>query len=581
MSILGALTEGIGISLFVPVLDAMSRSSGFSQIPLLGHISKAFEGVPLDVRIPLVAAIMFVVVLARGGLQYLMQFLNFWVPLKIEMRLRYMSFDSVLHMNIAVANASKVGEIQNFVYGYPVRIGVVMVQLGTLISNAAMLIIYAVLMMLMSVQLTLISLVFMATVFALQRHISSGQVRRAGSEVTESNEKLGQVIYETLNGLSLIRLCVAGPLMMERYRQAIDVLRAGQFRYAQVSSLSIPLFITASGTLVCALLFIASVTGRGDTETVALVILFLFLLQRLMGPVSTITTARNAILAHMEAMFEFKRWFEMVHRHLQKDGRLPFTGLKTGIQFDDVTFCYNAESGDVLKNVSFVIPKNKMVAIVGPSGAGKSTIMALLGRLYDPQAGRVLVDGVDLRDYQVDTWRRSLSVVSQSIFLVNDTVERNLTFGLTRPVSAAEIRRAAELAACAEFIECLPHGYQTLLGERGSRLSGGEQQRVAIARAILANPEVLILDEATSHLDSTTERAIQKSIDSFGHGRTLIVIAHRMSTIRRADQIIVVKDGMAIEEGTHEALMRARGQYWNLIEHQQLDVIATEEMLVS
>ena len=274
---------------------------------------------------------MFVVVLARGGLQYLMQFLNFWVPLKIEMRLRYMSFDSVLHMNIAVANASKVGEIQNFVYGYPVRIGVVMVQLGTLISNAAMLIIYAVLMMLMSVQLTLISLLFMATVFALQRRISSGQVRRAGSEVTESNEKLGQVIYETLNGLSLIRLCVAGPLMMERYRQAIDVLRAGQFRYAQVSSLSIPLFITASGTLVCALLFIASVTGRGDTETVALVILFLFLLQRLMGPVSTSTTARNAILAHMEAMFEFKRWFEMVHRHLQKDGpsRLPASTLES------------------------------------------------------------------------------------------------------------------------------------------------------------------------------------------------------------------------------------------------------------
>src|SRR5262245_23798593 len=158
-----------------------------------------------------------------------------------------------------------------------------------------------------------------------------------------------------------------------------------------------------------------------------------------------------------------------------------------------------------------------MVAIVGPSGAGKSTIMALLGRLYDPQAGGVLVDGVDLRQYQVDTWRRSLSVVSQSIFLVNDTVERNLTFGLRRSVAASEIHRAAELAACSQFIESLPHGYQTLLGERGSRLSGGEQQRVAIARAILADPEVLILDEATSHLDSVTERAIQKSIDSFRH----------------------------------------------------------------
>jgi subfamily B ATP-binding cassette protein MsbA len=221
------------------------------------------------------------------------------------------------------------------------------------------------------------------------------------------------------------------------------------------------------------------------------------------------------------------------------------------------------------------------VAIVGPSGAGKSTIVSLLGRLYDPQEGAVLVDGIDLRAYQVDTWRKSLSVVSQSIFLVNDTVERNLTFGLTRPVAEWEIRRAAELAACAEFIATLPQGYQTVLGERGSRLSGGEQQRLAIARAILADPQVLILDEATSHLDSITEHAIQKSIDSFRNGRTLIVIAHRMSTIRRADKIVVLKDGVVLEEGSHEALMRARGQYRDLIEHQKLDIVPSEEALTS
>jgi ATP-binding cassette, subfamily B, bacterial MsbA len=581
ISILGALTEGIGISLFVPVLDAMSHKSGFSGIPLLGHVSKAFDGVSLEVRIPLVAAIMFVVVLARGGLQYLMQFLNFWVPLRIEMRLRDTSFESVLHMSLVVVNASKSGGIQNFVGSYPARIGLVMVQLGNLISNAAMLTIYAILMMLISVELTLVSLVFMVAVFYLQRHISSDQVRRAGAEVTQSNESLGQVAYETLNGLSLIRLCAAAPLMMTRYRRAIDVMRAGQTRYAHASSLSIPLFIIASGTLICALLFIASATGRGDTDTVALVILFLFLLQRLLGPMSTITVSRNTILAHMEAMFDFKDWLEKARRHIQKDGDLPFIALRTGIQFDNLTFCYDAELGNVLRSLSFIIPKDKMLAIVGPSGAGKSTIVSLLGRLYDPQKGAILVDGIDLRDYKVDTWRKALSVVSQSIFLVNDTVEKNLTFGVARRVAEWEIRRAAELAACSEFIDALPQGYQTVLGERGSRLSGGEQQRLAIARAILADPQVLILDEATSHLDSITEHAIQKSIGSFRNGRTLIVIAHRMSTIRRADKIVVVKNGVVLEEGTHEALMRARGQYWDLIEHQQLDIVASEDAPVS
>lgn len=162
-------------------------------------------------------------------------------------------------------------------------------------------------------------------------------------------------------------------------------------------------------------------------------------------------------------------------------------------------------------------------------------------------------------------------------------MERNITFGLNRPVPAAEMRRAAELAACSEFIDSLPEGYQTLLGDRGARLSGGQQQRLAIARAILANPQLLILDEATSYLDSITEHAIQKAMTSFRNGRTLVVIAHRMSTIRRADKIIVLDDGVVLEEGTHDELIRARGRYRDLIEHQKLDIVDVQqdEMAIS
>jgi ABC-type multidrug transport system fused ATPase/permease subunit len=431
----------------------------------------------------------------------------------------------------------------------------------------------AFLMMLISVNLTLLSLLFIAVVFYLQRYISSGELRRAGADLRSSEGKLAQVVFEVLGGLSLIRLCVAGPFMSARYRDAINTVRVAQTRYAYASALITPLFITASGTLICALLFAASATGRADGGTVALVLLFLFLLQRLLGPMITISTTRNFILVHMDAMFDFKAWVERTGTQFQKDGDTPFTGMKKGIRFDNVTFSYDAESGDVLKHLSFVIPKDKLVAIVGPSGAGKSTVVSLLGRLYDPQGGAVLVDDVDLRDYKVDTWRRRLSVVSQSIFLLNDTVERNLTFGLTRPIAEQEIRRAADLAACSEFIDDLPQGYQTLLGERGTRLSGGQQQRLAIARAILADPQVLILDEATSHLDSITEHAIQQAMNSFRDGRTLVVIAHRMSTIRRADKIIVLDGGVALEEETHEALMRARGRYWDLLEHQKLDIV--------
>jgi ABC-type multidrug transport system fused ATPase/permease subunit len=583
ISVFGALTEGIGISLFVPLIDSISQTSSFADIPLLARISSAFNGVPTEMRIPLVAGLMFVVVVIRGVVQTATQFLNIYLPVRVEQRLRHDSFDCLLRTSLELVNARKSGELQNYIGGYPTRIGQVMMYLGSLFSNAAMLAIYTMMMLLISISLTLVALLFMTAMFYLQRHFSSGTLRRAGSEVSSSSEQVSQVVWEVLGGLTLIRLCVAGPLMFARYREALAGLLATQTRYAYASALVTPLYATASGTLICVLLFAAFVTGKSGHDTVALVLLFLFLLQRLLGPMSAITTSRNAILLHMEAMFDFGAWIENSSTQFQKDGEAEFITLKKGIRFTNVTFSYNAESGAVLKRLSFSIPQNKTVAIVGPSGAGKSTVVSLLGRLYDPQSGAVLVDDVDVRDYRIDSWRKRLSVVSQSIFLLNDTVERNLTFGLTRSVAESEVRRAAELAACSLFIEELPQGYQTVLGERGIRLSGGQQQRIAIARAILADPQVLILDEATSHLDSITEHAVQQAINSFRSGRTLIVIAHRMSTIRRADKIIVLDDGELVEEGTHETLMRSRGRYRELIEHQKLDIVdlVREEMAAS
>jgi ABC-type multidrug transport system fused ATPase/permease subunit len=274
----------------------------------------------------------------------------------------------------------------------------------------------------------------------------------------------------------------------------------------------------------------------------------------------------------MYAFTALMDFYRETDRRRQPNGKLVAAPLRNGLAFESVTFRYKSDEPAVIKNVSVTIDRGTMVAVVGPSGAGKTTLMALVSRLYDPQQGRILVDGVDLRDLDMRSWRRRLSVVTQDIFIFNDTVANNIRFG-RGDVSIERVRAAAELAAAAEFIDQLPQGYDTLLGDRGVRLSGGQQQRIAIARAIIADPDLLIFDEATSNLDTFTERAIQRAMEQMAQSRTLLVIAHRLSTIRRADKIIVLDDGRIVEEGSHRELLARRGTYWEMVEHQRLDLV--------
>jgi subfamily B ATP-binding cassette protein MsbA len=242
---------------------------------------------------------------------------------------------------------------------------------------------------------------------------------------------------------------------------------------------------------------------------------------------------------------------------------------------DRVSFSYQPGEKPTLRDISATIERGKMVAVVGPSGAGKSTLINMVARLYDPQQGRILIDGVDLREFDVRSWRRRIAVVTQDTYIFNDTVANNISFGHDN-VPRERIEAAARLAAASEFVEKLPQGYDTLVGDRGVRLSGGQQQRVAIARAILSNPDLLIFDEATSHLDTISERAIQDAMENMSKGRTLLVVAHRLSTIRKADKVIVMDEGRVVEEGQHRDLLARRGIYWEMVEHQRLDLLSED-----
>ncbi len=295
--------------------------------------------------------------------------------------------------------------------------------------------------------------------------------------------------------------------------------------------------------------------------------MFLLIVFRLLGP----ATALNTSLAQLANLFPS---FVPVHNFLDRadkpytrSGSIKCKNLKNGIQFDNVSFRYDEQGDPALCNLSFEIPYGKKTAIVGASGSGKSTIINLLARLYDPDEGVILADSIDLRELETNSWRQGIAVVSQENLLFHSSVLENLKY--SRPSATdEEAFAAAKLAQIDGFVQQLPNGYDTIIGDQGILISGGQRQRLAIARALIADPKFLIMDEATSALDSETERLIQEAVELYTKGRTALISAHRLSTVRDADNIIVLSNGSIVEQGTHIELMAYESHYKQLVQAQ-------------
>ncbi len=391
------------------------------------------------------------------------------------------------------------------------------------------------------------------------------RIRRSTRKAQDDTAEVNQILQETLSGHQVVKSFGSEVMESARFREAGRRLRRSNLKYVMQQAIASPLIEFMGALTIVGLLIYARSEIRTGVMTTGEFTSFVVTLLLLYEPMKRLVGIHNIF---QQALGASQKVFEYLDRPATVvPGRVEVTRFTREIAIEHLTFRYPTSEGPVLTDLSLRVKAGEIVALVGPSGAGKSTLASLLPRFYDPEAGGISIDGVNVRELTLESLRKLIGTVAQDTFLFNDTVANNLRYG--RPEASEEdVREAARNALALEFIEELPQGFETMIGERGTRLSGGQRQRISIARALLKNAPILVLDEATSHLDTESEVLVQGALGNLMQGRTVIVIAHRLSTVRRADRIVVLEKGRIVETGRHEELVGAGGMYQRLYELQ-------------
>ncbi len=512
---------------------------------------------------PIVLMALFLV---RGTCSLVSQVAFAWVSGRLVLDLRNAMFDRILELPTAYYDAHATGLIITKVTHNVAQVTAAATKVLMILVRDTVIVIGLIAYMLyLDWRFSLMVFILLPVLAATVRLIAK-RLRRMSREIQASMGEMTHVLGETVRGHKVIKVFGGRPSERKRFQRHANWVRRYQFKAKVADGASLPLVEAIAAVMVALLIYVGTGQLGHEPMTVGSFVSFLAALGLLFPPIKRLVGVNQPLQAGLAGA---ESVFGMIDELPERDtGTRTLDDVRGELVFDKVSFRYPAAKETLLDDMAFTVRPGSTVALVGPSGSGKTTIAALVPRFYEVQGGRILLDGVDVRDLTLNNLRGHISYVGQESVLFNDTVAANIAYGSDASVTRERIEQAAAAAYALDFINDLPDGFETRVGEDGVMLSGGQRQRVAIARALLKDAPVLILDEATSALDAESERYVQSALHNLTRDRTTLVIAHRLSTIVHADEILVVDRGKLVERGSHDDLIALGGQYSHLYSNQ-------------
>jgi subfamily B ATP-binding cassette protein MsbA len=541
--VLTAATEPMLPALFKPLLDQ-------------GFVAKD----PAFIRwVPLLLLALFVV---RGLTSFVSTYCMAWVGSRLVMDLRAAMFDKLMALPTRYFDQNPSGQlIAQLAFNVTQVTQSATSSLTTLVRDTVTVLGLLGYLVWLNWQLTLIVFALVPLTLWVVR-IASKRLRGLSRKAQQNIGDLTQVVDEAVGGHRVVKLYGGEAYEQERFRVAANLSRAYEMKRVAANAVYEPVIQFIAAIALAVIVYIAVGQASNNTTTVGGFVSFFMAMLLLFPPLKRLTAVNDQLQRGLAAA---ETIFAMLDQDAERDsGTQTLARIEGRLAFRDVTLTYPGKTVPALNRITLDIAPGETVALVGASGSGKTTLANLVPRFYDPDAGVITLDGIDIRDIRLHNLRSHIALVSQDVVLFNDTLAHNIAYGSKRDASAADIRTACIAAHAWDFIQAMPDGLDTLIGENGMRLSGGQRQRIAIARAILKNAPLLILDEATSALDSESERHVQAALETLMENRTTLVIAHRLSTIERANRIVVLEGGCIVEIGTHAELIGRQGRYAQL-----------------